>query len=489
MTGYPVIKGNGWRAEPLFSAQEIRAMEAEAVGKYGFTYDLLMENAGASAARWLVKDCPTDTGFLLCCGPSNNGGDGLVIARYLLRAGCSVEIFLHSSCSAKPSELFRKNHQRLIAEGFQEAFKPSGQKINVLVDALYGTGFKGQLDDEASRMLSLYPEAKTVAVDLPSGLNPDIGLADRNIRKAEITLSFGALKKGFVLGSGSDCCGTIESFDIGLPFPANPETWRVQSSGKPQLKPAGAHKYENGHVIVVGGSAGMAGAATYAAKAAWKSGAGIISVFSPAGLTVALEKLAPFAVKAGFGVQNQPFFTPETVPEMVARISGKKCVLVVGPGAGTEEETIQALASLLKASTQPFVLDADGLRTVSLLDKDVLSRGILTPHAGELSRIAEMPVTDDLSRLDAARIVAQKTGALVLAKGNRPFLVTGSGVFAIDYDTAKFNRAGFGDVLAGAIGASLARKSEPWRAVLDAAFFLNDKASNFTELIEPEDLL
>jgi NAD(P)H-hydrate epimerase len=219
-------------------------------------------------------------------------------------------------------------------------------------------------------------------------------------------------------------------------------------------------------------------------------GAGIVHMLVPAGLLSAYETLVPFAVKTGIGDQSDTFFNKKHLGPVLEKLATKKGVLVLGPGAGTHPETTAFFADVLTENTYPAIADADALLAAASLENR--ANLLLTPHSGELSRLTAQSASTDTERAAATRSLVEKTGTTVLAKGNRSFLMApGQKPVVIDYDTSMFTRAGFGDVLAGAIAPYFVQHHNAWEAALSGAFEMK-RIAEYTarlEYLTPDDIL
>lgn len=400
----------------------------------------LMERAGlavASAAGELGAGY--GTAVVVLAGPGNNGGDGYVAARRLLSRGAGVEVV----ALAEP----RTAAAAAAAGAAREAGVPvrgwsgPGRRVDLVIDALFGGGFRGGLPGGVEEWIAR--GAPVVAVDVPSGLDPLTGEISGVSFVARRTVTFHALRPGHVLGAGPDVCGEVVVADIGLRG-GEPSFLAVDDDDAPRpSRPRRAHKWSAGSVLVVGGGEGMVGAAVLAGRAALSFGAGAVGVASPSPAlvqTVAPELLAyPIdALPARFGVR------------------------VVGPGLGPRAADVVAEAL---ARPGPLVLDADALTAVPVeAIADARADVVVTPHEGELVRLlGELPAPADLPA------AAGRLGAVVVAKGN-PTLVTDGGVpRVVTSNGPELATIGTGDVLAGMIAALIARGLSPFDAAVSAA--------------------
>jgi len=444
--------------EPLLTPSEMADADRRAVAS-GTSIAVLMERAGRAVA-WEVRRVLGGTygqRATVVCGKGNNGGDGLVAARVLRGWGVRCDVF----------ELaLRPERDEVLA---------SLDRTDVLVDAMYGTGFTGVLDGIAAEVAHRSDGIVTVAVDIPSGVDGSTGATNGPAVQATTTVSFAARKPGVCFEPGRSRAGEVRVVDIGIDVgePAqhvveerDVATWLVP-------RPPDAHKWSAG-LLVVGGSAGMTGAPLLVGEAAMRVGAGIVWCAIPGGSghaadldTGATELVVKEMPSTGDGALA-------SIPSDVLTALERFRAVVVGPGLGPAEETRTAVRTLVAAVPSPLVLDADGLNAFSG-DAAALRRRpgptVLTPHAGEYQRLLDAPVGPD--RLAAARRLAEATGAVVLLKGPGTVVAEpgagGRTAVAVN-GPAALATAGSGDVLSGIVGGLLARGLGPFEAAAGGAW-------------------
>lgn len=477
--------------------------------------DTLMEMAGNGAAHVIARTLPAESSVLVVCGKGNNAGDALVVARQLADRGSRVFIYpvfglenLSEDTHRNLSRLHLVSEKALYpVEFLQKPAVPDG--CDLIVDGVFGTGLKREVTGPARVAIEAVNASRTpvCALDVPSGLDAASGAVHGVCVKATQTLQFGLRKLGCYIAHGPAVCG--ERLRVPLPFPGsllkpvrrrlvdrtlNPaavlaqfqNTFHPQSipeplspstrtapstptniaeahrSSEPQT-PSTLHKYSNGVVHVIGGSRGLTGAAVYTAKAAWGAGMGAVTLVHPAAWLGVMDALAPEIIKVPMG-RNDEHLGPAHIGEILEYLQRRPGVMVLGPGMGRHEQSLQFVRNLLRDTDLPAIVDADALHAFDL----PAARGILqhrtapviaTPHAGELAAITGVPVHNDMQRIEAATRWARQCGCTVLAKGN-PCLVClpdEQELLITEYDTSVFARAGFGDVLAGHLAAFLSR--------------------------------
>jgi hydroxyethylthiazole kinase-like uncharacterized protein yjeF len=394
--------------EPLYTADEMRAAEE------GHDVEELMQRAGAAVADEVLRRFPEGRTFAAVCGGGANGGDGRIAAELLRAAGWE---------------------ERAVGEA------------DVVLDALFGTGFRPPPRDEAAAQIRAMNESGTpvVAVDIPSGVDASTGEVPGEAVDAAVTVTFHGRKVGHEVAPGRFRTGEVVVADIGLQH-GTTEHSRVLPeivSLVPRRKP-GDTKYTAGSVLVVGGSPGMTGAVTLTAEAAFRADAGYVAVAAPSESLPIIETRLREAVK-------RPI---DDVWDAVERATA----LAIGPGLGPDHDDL--VHRLLKETNVPAVIDADGLRELRPFEREAPT--VLTPHSGELGRLlGEESSWVDEHRLEALRravdgfgcvVVLKGEGTLVGAPGEGPLLAGGASPLAT---------AGTGDVLTGVVAAFLAKGMEP----------------------------
>ncbi|HET6623271.1 MAG TPA: NAD(P)H-hydrate dehydratase, partial [Gaiellaceae bacterium] len=394
----------------------------------------LMERAGTAVAREAMAAYPDARRFACVCGGGSNGGDGRVAARVLREAG-------------------REANEAQEVAGY-----------DVVVDALFGTGFRGQPRPEAAALIERVNavDAPVVSVDLPSGVDASTGEVAGAAVEADLTVTFHAWKVGLAIAPGRFRAGQVVVADIGLaPLEtehrlATPELLRLVP-----LRSAGDTKYTAGAVLVVGGQPGMTGAACLSALAALRADAGYVTVAVPAESLAVIEALALEPVKIGW--------TEETALQTIVAASERARSLALGPGLGRGDARRALVRDLLRTVELPAVVDADALDGFEPVERAAPT--VLTPHAGELARLLGTD-TDFVGehRLEAARSAAERFGAVVLLKGPDTIVAApGGSVVVCDLGPPALATAGTGDVLTGILAAFLAKGLDAQTAAAAAA--------------------
>jgi len=485
----------------LVSAQEMREIDRRTIEEYGIPGLLLMENAGRSVAWAVMEKLGRVAGkrVVILCGKGNNGGDGLVAARHLLQQGAVTKVFLacepadFSGDARVNYEIYERLGQQLFSlvnSNGLHLLKLALMQSDAVVDALYGTGFRGRMADRLGKIVETVNAAGklVVAVDVPSGLEADTGRVNGPCIRADLTVTFGLPKLGLALEPGAVYAGELIVADISLPRaltdisgPGRYLLTKELAASWISPRPAAAHKGSFGRVLVVGGSRGMLGAACLAASAALRAGAGLVTLAVPRSLQdTAAAKLTE--VMTG-GLQETPegALSKAAYPEVMDLLA-QSTVLALGPGISQHPETVALVRDLVSAVEIPVVLDADGLNAFTgegELFSGRKSPLIVTPHPGEMARLLNESVAAVQSdRVRVAERAAREWGSVVVLKGARTIVTTPDGTTAVN-STGNPGMAtgGSGDVLTGVIAALVAQGYDLFRAAA-AAVYIHGRAGD-----------
>ncbi len=462
----------------ILTAAQSRELDRWAIEQLGLPGAVLMENAALGLADALLGELPGAQRVTIVCGPGNNGGDGLALARQLAARGHFPRVALarlgrdlSADCAA---QLALCRGLGLTVEEISAGEPPVGASAaEVIVDALFGTGLARPLEGEAARLverLARLPVPK-LAVDLPSGLDADRARPLGPVLPAAWTVTFGTLKAAHVLDPAAELCGEVMVADLGFPVEASDLPTNLaflladEARGWLVPRPRAAHKGSFGHVLLVAGSRGMAGAAILSARAAVRGGAGLVTVAAPTELLPALAAASPESMTIGLAQTSSGGIAAGAV-ETLRAAAAARTVVAAGPGLGRDEATLAALASFALRVERPLVLDADGLAPFEGRLEHLAARPgatVLTPHPGELARLLDRPVDAvQADRVGAAREAAARAGAVVALKGHRSVVAAPDGEAWINSTgCAAMASGGSGDVLTGLLAARLAQGDEP----------------------------
>jgi hydroxyethylthiazole kinase-like uncharacterized protein yjeF len=450
--------------DPVFEAAEIRAVDACAIDEQGVPSLDLMERAGAGLAR-VTAEAARPGPVRVVVGKGNNGGDGLVAARLLREEGREAEVL----SVAPPSELrgdAAANLERLPGEA-PEPFTPERlEGSGVVVDALLGTGFEGSPREPLASAIAAInaQDAPVVACDVPSGVNASTGEVEGEAVRAAGTATFHGSKIGLHVEPGKSHTGRVEVVEIGIPrgVPGAAAAGLISErvlALYPHRERTGS-KFTSGVVVVAGGSMGLTGAPTMAARSAQRAGAGYVQVAVPGPVQAAVDLRLLEQMSRGLP-DDDGFHTARGV-DVVAEMAERAGAVVLGPGIGRAESAVEFARGVARAVETPLLVDADGLNAYAgklELFTERPAPTVLTPHEGELGRLLELD-SDEVRahRLRYAREAARVSGAVVLLKGDDTVVAGPSAPVAINRTgTPALATAGTGDVLSGLIGALLAK--------------------------------
>jgi hydroxyethylthiazole kinase-like uncharacterized protein yjeF len=459
------------------TAEQMQELDRKAIETYRIPGIVLMENAGRGAAEVISRSFPDlhKKKIAIIAGKGNNGGDGFVIARYLLNQGISVRVYLltdpkglrgdaETNCS-----IFHRMKGEVVSVPSSKDYikvKRDLEKFDILVDGIFGTGLdaevRGYYREVIDHLNTL--QRPMVAIDIPSGLDADTGKPLGTAIRASLTITFGLPKVGLLIPPGLDYVGKVKVIDIGIPrrlveeekIPAYLlEKEEIQRWLSIPRYPD-THKGDYGHLLVIAGSVGKTGAAAMASQAALRMGAGLVTLAIPKSLNAIMEmKLTE--------VMTEPL--PETPRQTlslrafsaIVRLSENKKAVIIGPGLGTFKETQTLVLKLIKALDLPIILDADGLTALATQPKalPITNRSlILTPHPGEMARLVRSQVKEVLEdRIGLSRNFSQSHHVHLILKGHPTLISTPKGeVFINPTGNPGMASGGTGDVLTGMIG-------------------------------------
>ena len=447
--------------EALYRAADARTADARAVEQYHVAGARLMGRAGQAAFELLRQRWPRARRIALVCGPGNNGGDGFVIADLLRDAGLTPVVMV-----ADPAAVWRGDagdarialeRDGIVAHPFAAA---ALSDCELIVDALFGTGLTRPLEEPWRGMIEAInaSDLPVLAIDLPSGLHADTGRVLGAAVRASATISFIALKAGSFTGRGRAHAGEIAFHDLRLPAgvldgltPLARRITPANLSGLLAPRARDAHKGSVGRVLVVAGAAGMPGAARLTGEAAYRSGAGLVTVVTDPAHAAQIAAARPELIAQGAA-------SSAGLDEPLARAHA----VVIGPGLGHGDWGRSLFGRTLEARA-PLTLDADAL---NLLAREPVRRDdwVLTPHAGEAARLLGCGVDEvETDRFGAARAIVERYGGVCVLKGPGSLIAgpAAEPLWLCDAGNPGLATGGSGDVLAGAIGALLAQGLAP----------------------------
>jgi len=418
----------------------------------------LMENAGRGIAEEVARG-GEGRKVLVICGTGNNGGDGLVAARYLAREGYEVSVFILGE--EMKSRESRRNLELLEAEGVPVKLSRGGEGLeiegDIVIDALLGTGIEGEVREPYRSAIGKIGSSKAfkVAVDLPSGMDSE---GKGYYAPPDLVVTFIGLKRG------------LEKFntvlkDIGVPDKARTDCGPGELVVSLKKREKKAHKGDFGRVLVLGGSRDFHGAPLLSSLGSYASGCDLVYLFIPREILTPARCFSPELILKSY---PSPYLSPGDIERGGDFFSRADCA-VIGPGLGRGEETKEAVLSFLEQWEKPAVIDADGLHALAGRKKVLQGkRAILTPHRGELSALAGREVKDPEK---SSKELAADLGCTVLLKGSTDIIASPEGKLKYnDTGNPGMTVGGTGDVLAGVAGGFLAQGAQPFYAACASAF-------------------
>ena len=441
---------------PLITPAAMRNMERRYFQETGVQSIELMETAARALCDFILARYGTGALIGFACGPGGNGGDGYACARMFVEAGGRA-FCASPKPPATPDAI--ANHHRAVAAGVGA---DAGARPDVWVDALYGTGLSRAPEGASARLIERINADRAqgsavVAVDIPSGLNGATGEAYAPCVTADATCAFQYAKPGCYLGDGLDAAGTLTVADIGIPadlYPGDSPALVTEAEVRAALpkRPRNFHKGNAGHLLIVAGSFGMAGAAAMCAMSAVRTGAGLVTVACPGSIVPILQTLVPPAMCVPLP-ESDGAIGADAVPVIASLCEGKTAAVC---GCGLSRRAHPGAVAAVLDSGLPALLDADGLNLIA--EHDAL-RGrlrenhVVTPHPGEAARLLGHRVTDPIGDALALR----RLGCQALLKGAASVIPAGERALISTSGASGMARGGSGDCLSGVIGALMAQ--------------------------------
>lgn len=488
----------------LVTAKEMKALDVQAQNDYAMPGILLMDNAAQAVAEAVHEALTALEGerVVIFCGGGNNGGDGLGAARWLQSYGVSVRAFVVGAAldavqgdAAVELAMFTKAGGRVEALSTEDDWvlaELAASKADVLVDALLGTGFHGELEGDVLRACELLNKSEKyiLAVDIPTGVNADNGAVSEQAVRADHTVTMALVKTGLLLYPGREYCGDIELADISMPVKLVEEyksdKYRLTDEIVRELLPlrkANAHKGDAGRVVICAGSPGYTGAAALASDAVVKAGAGLVSLYTPLSSRDVLAIKLTEVMVHGL-LERMPGILGGGAASDVASSAEAADVLAIGPGLGTSESTQEAVRTILQKITTPVVIDADAL-TALAGHTEILAamqaQKVLTPHPGEMARLTGLEIAEiEADRINIAKKYAEQWQAIVVLKGAPTVIGCPNGtVYVNSTGNSSLATGGSGDVLTGIIAGLAAQEISLQEAAI-CGVYLHGLAAELT---------
>lgn len=464
----------------LVTAKEMKEIDNLAQSEYAVPGIVLMDQAAKAVADVIMDEIKDSVKVAIFCGSGNNGGDGFGIARWLRNYGVAVHVLLVgnteniSGDAAIEMQMYLADGgivNTIISEEDWILAEVNLGKANIVVDALLGTGFHGELSEAYVNACKLINECNkmVIAVDVPTGVSVDDGIVDKNAVRAELTVTMGLEKPAFWLHPGCEYCGSVYLASIGMPKKLLQEyqskKYRLTNKIIKDLLPMraeNAHKGDAGRVIVCAGSPGYTGAAALCAYATVKAGAGLVSLLTPLSSREILSVKLTEVMVSGL-LERMPGVLGGAAVSDIIKKSSEADILAIGPGLGTSESTQEVVRDVLSKITVPVVIDADALTALKghlEILNEMNAPKVLTPHPGEMARLLDMNADEvDHRRIEIAGQYAKEWNAVLVLKGAPTVVGCPDGtVYVNSTGSQALATGGSGDVLTGIIAGLAAQK-------------------------------
>lgn len=467
----------------VLTAAQMREVDRRTI-EAGIPGLILMENAAHRVVEVLArKFAPLSKHrVVVLCGKGNNGGDGLAIARHLHTRFRPerLDVIVVAPGDTENDRML----QACGCEAHTEITAPM-RRATLVIDAVLGTGLTGPAHGRASELIheinTGFPDARVVAVDLPSGLQSDTGSVSCPAVRACCTVTFTAPKPCHVLWPACEYAGELHVGQIGSPaslYEDDSSVWLALAGPEQfrhlfQPRVAESNKGLYGHALIIAGGRGKSGAAAMSGIAALRAGAGLVTVASAASAITAIAAYAP-------EMMTDPL--PETnagqIREVPAATLRRKNVAALGPGVGSDGETVQLIRRLVDELETPLIVDADGLNAIAGSPIHAKGPRVFTPHPGEMARLTGKKIAEvQEDRIGSARSFAQEHGVYLVLKGNRSLIATPDGrVWINPTGSPAMATGGTGDVLTGLIAGLLAQFPDDLEKAVLAAVYLHGLA-------------
>ena len=497
----------------ILTAAEMAATDHRTVEDHSIPFSALMENAGRAVAAFCLRQYPAAERITILCGKGNNGGDGLVAARFLDEAERTVRVLLlgrgtelQNDAARAFTRLQRTTNAEIVEISYEDTLAAELDEASfgpdllpdLYIDAIVGTGFRPPLRGLAATARTLLNASTipVVAVDLPSGWDADS--LDQNAPeavRAEAVVTFTAPKLAHIFGHLTDkTFGPVVVAPIGSPADAIQSdqylTWGGTSKKIAEApRNVNSNKGKFGHVLLIGGSHGKAGAPSMSSLAALRTGAGLVTAAVPESILNTVALITPELMVTPLIEQDGAVALTNLEPDNLKKLLKGIKVIACGPALSTDGEASEFARQLVARTTLPLVLDADALnafdgRTELLngLNPDgTLRTLVLTPHPGEMARLLGIPIPElESSRLEYARLFATDHRLTLVLKGWRTLIAHPDGCVAVNTTgNPAMAKGGSGDILTGIVAAMLAQFPDDVSRAVEAAVFLHGLAADF----------
>ena len=480
----------------ILTTEQMGLAEKNSVN-YGVSLSELMDNAALSLCREITEIAYKRNlkNVLILVGSGNNGGDGLVCANTLLNNSLNVRIVFAQG--SPKSELAKAAMSKLNKSAEIIPMNEADAKIkwaDIIVDAVFGTGFHGNLPDEIKKLFKSVDNSNAVkiACDLPSGVNAKNGVVSDGTIKCDITVCFHALKLGLLLSPAKGFCGEVRIRQIGIPKQAEFFEYEIKQLNKPLIKgllpprPDNAHKGTFGKLLCVCGCSEYRGAAAISTSAALRTGVGLINLCSVDKVISTLSSSIFEATYTKLNSDESGYISCDNAEKIIELSKGASAVLL-GCGLGKNAHTIGLVKEIVEHTEIPIIIDADGINclceNINVL-KNTKAKIILTPHPAEFSRLLGVSVSEFLeNRFDLVKQFSDEYNVTVLSKSSQSIAVSPNcnNIYLSCIENSALSKGGSGDLLAGMIASFVAQGNNPISACAIGQFILGHSAELLSE--------
>lgn len=465
----------------VVTAEEMRNIDSQTINEVGIPGAVLMENAGLGVVHAIVNDFPASefNRVSIFVGKGNNGGDGLVVARHLIKRGYNVNIYILSESekfsgdaliNLQIAQKMNLPMQFILSEEQLTLHKDIISHSDIIVDSIFGTGLKGAVRGLAGDVIEFLNSTgiPIIAIDLPSGLDADFGKVEGACIRADLTVTMALPKRGLLLFPGAKYVGNLDVADIGIPDGiVDSQGIAVNliqpsfASGLLPARPPDGHKGLFGRAFLLAGSVGLTGAATMASQSALRVGAGLVTLGIPKSLNPIMEVKLTEAMTVALAETEDHSIAMRASNKIMSLIENVD-VIAIGPGLSRNSETSSLVRKLCREVKIPKVIDADGLNALAdgkKVLKELGSNTVLTPHPGEMSRLIDRPISEiQADRINIAMDFAKENGVVLVLKGVPTVIATPDGeAYLNSTGNPGLASGGTGDVLTGAIAGFIAQ--------------------------------
>lgn len=464
---------------------QMQEIDREAILKLGIPSIKLMENAGKKVSKVAREMTDSGSSISICCGGGNNGGDGFVAARYLDKE-YKVKVFLFSDKLSKDADrnykILKKEKVSCIPITNREAFNKCKKEIssaNLLIDALIGTGLKGEVRGLLKTVISFInsTDIPVLSVDCPSGLAQDVNLNINNCIKATSTVTMALPKRDLVIYPQAKFAGSVYIVDIGIPtelltqkkFKTSLISREFVLSLLASPRKPDSHKGDFGHVLVIAGSRNTPGASVLTARGTLRSGAGLVTLAIPESIHSIVATKLTESMTLPLSETEEGSLSLKAEEKILGFIAQKADVVAIGPGISLNEETGNLARNILLRAEKPVVIDADCITHLSKTLNVIKQREfptVITPHPGEMSRLVRLsPNEINKKRVEVARKFSSQYKVFAVLKGASTVIGSPAGeIFINTTGNSAMSSGGMGDVLTGLIAGYMAQKFSPLQA-------------------------